>query len=831
MAVAVVASAVPIAPDLAGEALTYARNGFAIFPCRPRGKEPLTPHGFKDATTDGAQIRRWWTKWPDANIGLATGREHGIVVLDVDGEEAERLLAKLEDRHGKLPPTSRAKTGKGRHLYFVLPEDCGKVPSSNDGGLHIRADGGYAIAPPSVHPSGMRYEWDETSKQQFAEATQWLLHFARDRNGVLKALDGPTAGNGASRNGAAREGHPAHRHGKEKGYRAAFPDIHSTVSEPWTAAGERRLRSALAAIPGNDRDIWLKVGFALHDLTAADPRWPGREMRDEWSRTCLEKFDPAGQDKAWASFGRDYEVERVGIGTVYHLAKEYGWIDPFGPLATVHNETSLPAPKSGVDFAGYARTDAGNALAFRDLFGENLRFIEQWGCWIAWDGARWVEASDITLLPLARGATEEMIKSAAAQPAGDNRDGWIKHALATQRDARLRAMINLAKGEPLIRIEPDALDSDPWLLGCPNGTLDLRTGKLREPRREDYISKQIGASFDPEADCRQWRQFLQWVTQGDSELAAFLQAFAGYALTEEVREEKMCAFVGDGANGKSTFVMTLFDLLNNYAAKARSDLLVHAHGKEGAPSPDVAALHGKRLAIASETEDGCSLSEARIKDIVSNEVVAARRLHRDPFTFRPTHKIILATNHKPHVKGTDAGIWRRLAIVHFNATIEEERKIVDFREKVLRPELPGILNWAVDRLMRWTRDGLRIPASVCTATATYRAEMDTVGQWIEECTEADPAAIVPVNLLHNNYVNYLGPHGYPFGPRRFGEELERNGYTACKLTGGVRARRGLKLKSPGAMAHLKVVRRVRPGGSGASGATEPFWLFSPQERI
>jgi putative DNA primase/helicase len=268
----------------------------------------------------------------------------------------------------------------------------------------------------------------------------------------------------------------------------------------------------------------------------------------------------------------------------------------------------------------------------------------------------------------------------------------------------------------------------------------------------------------------------------------------------------MCAAFGDGANGKSTFLMTLFDLWGDYAGKARSDLLVHAQGKEGAPSPDVAALHGKRLVIASETEDGCYLSEARIKDIVSNEMITARRLHHDPFTFRPAHKIFLGTNYQPHVRGTDAGIWRRLAIVPFIATIEEERKVADFRERVLRPEQPGILNWAVKGLMKWARDGLRLPASVREAIAEYRSAMDAVAQWIEEKTDFDPASIVPVRLLHEDYVNWLGPHARSFGVRRFGEELERKGFAACKLAGGVRARRGLKLKRMELSARLKVLR-------------------------
>jgi putative DNA primase/helicase len=265
----------------------------------------------------------------------------------------------------------------------------------------------------------------------------------------------------------------------------------------------------------------------------------------------------------------------------------------------------------------------------------------------------------------------------------------------------------------------------------------------------------------------------------------------------------MCVLVGDGANGKNTFVMTLRELLGDYA---RSDLLVHAQGKEGSPSPDVAALQGKRLVIVSETEDGCQLSEACVKDITSNEDITACRKYRDPFTFRPTHKIILSTNHRPHVKGTDQGIWRRLAIVFFGAAIAEEAKVTDFRERFLRPEYSGILNWALEGLARWRRDGVRRPASVRVVTDEYRSVMDSVEQWIEERSEPDPAAVVPVNVLHSDYVNHLGPHGHPFGRRRFSEELERKGFAACKLAGGVRARRGLKLKPLGAMADLKVVR-------------------------
>ena len=198
----------PITPDLGDEALTYARNGFAVFPCQPRGKDPLTMHGFKDATSDEAEIQRRWRRCRDANIGLPTGETNGIMVVDIDGEKGERKWAKLTARFGEPPATSQVKIGRGRHLYFVLPEGRGEVKSSTNDGLDIRADGGYVVTPPSIHPNGERYAWDPESPDEFALAPEWLLDFARNPKAVLKALDGPAAAK-AALGGLPGEGRPA----------------------------------------------------------------------------------------------------------------------------------------------------------------------------------------------------------------------------------------------------------------------------------------------------------------------------------------------------------------------------------------------------------------------------------------------------------------------------------------------------------------------------------------------------------------------------------------------------------------------------------------------
>ena len=157
-------------------ALQLAQKGLAIFPCQPRGKQPACDTGLHAATTDIERIDRWWHAVPNLNIGIATGAVSGIFVLDIDGEDGEGSLLKLESEHGALPPTIEVVTGKGRHCYFRT----GKRKISNSAGqlgigLDIRGDGGYVIAPPSVHPSGRPYAWSVDTTRDFAAAPDWLL--------------------------------------------------------------------------------------------------------------------------------------------------------------------------------------------------------------------------------------------------------------------------------------------------------------------------------------------------------------------------------------------------------------------------------------------------------------------------------------------------------------------------------------------------------------------------------------------------------------------------------------------------------------------------------
>lgn len=282
-----------------------------------------------------------------------------------------------------------------------------------------------------------------------------------------------------------------------------------------------------------------------------------------------------------------------------------------------------------VDATQFRQTDAGNALLFVAMFGDDLRYIEVWHAWMLWNGERWIEASDIALTPLATQVTEHMFQWSATLT-DEPRDKLRRHAMASQKKERLRAMIDLAKGDERVRAEPSRFDADPWLLGCERVTFDLRKKKPHLPKRDDYITKSTRIAPRKEMTCPNWLALLDWAFDGDAATIEHIQRTAGYMLTGDVSEETLFAFFGGGGNGKTTVAMTLFQVLGDYAGKGRSDLLLQSQGEKGAASPDVAALHGKRLVVVSETDEHCAIAEAQVKAITSNEPIAARKLHRDP---------------------------------------------------------------------------------------------------------------------------------------------------------------------------------------------------------
>ena len=460
-------------------------------------------------------------------------------------------------------------------------------------------------------------------------------------------------------------------------------------------------------------------------------------------------------------------------------------------LQTAGGGNGVALPRNGSDF----HTDLGNARRLLGRHGEDIRFIPDWAKWMVWRNGRWEIDTDGAVMRLAKATVEALHGDAVALTNEDERTALRRHALRSQAEARLRAMVSLAETEARIVVSAGKLDADPWLLGVQNGVIDLRTGNFRPARRDDLITKRAYVAFDSGAACPNWLEFLNTVTGGNAALQSYIQRKVGYMLTGSVREETMFVLYGTGSNGKSTYRETLHSLLGDYALAADASLLTERK-KQGGATEEVARLKGRRFVAVNETAENDHLNEARIKFITSQDTISARNLYGHLFDFFPTHKTVLSTNHKPIVRGTDEGIWRRMHLIPFTVTLSKSKVEKDFRERRLMPEAAGILNWALQGAASYLAEGLNPPAAVRDATQGYRDDMDVVGQWIAQRCEVAPNASVPTGDAYRDYFQWAADEvGWEIRKLSFRRHLGDRGFGSRKGAQGQRFIVGLRLKS------------------------------------
>jgi putative DNA primase/helicase len=375
-------------------------------------------------------------------------------------------------------------------------------------------------------------------------------------------------------------------------------------------------------------------------------------------------------------------------------------------------------------------TDTTNAYRLMTEYGKDIRYNALWKKWLVWNGTHWELDNGYLIhdrgLKMIRGIYEELLKTSDIR----DRLDIEKHAMQSESARRRKALIEVAAWIPELNIITDSLDTNPWLFNVRNGTIDLKTGEIREPNPDDLITRIANVTYDPKADCPAWKKFIMEIMDYNTELIHFIQNAAGWAITGDTSEQTMFILFGTGANGKSTFLNTIMNILGDYAIATPTETFMKKIGDQ--ITNDIARLRGTRFVTTTEAEHGKRLSEPLIKQITGNDRMTARFLYGEFFNFVPTFKIWMATNYKPVIKGTDHGIWRRIKLIPFITRIEEERQDKHLEQKLME-EASGILNWLIEGAMRWCKEGLKTPNVIISATAEYRAEMDIIGNFLKEC--------------------------------------------------------------------------------------------------
>jgi P4 family phage/plasmid primase-like protien len=697
--------------------------------------------------------------WRHASAMVTRARELGLIALVCDSNGAGGYHVRI---FFKKPIPAAVAHWLGTRLVADWAEHGLKKPPEvfpKQPGVSIDQPFGNWLRAPAKHhrrghwtriydPEGGRWLDGEPAVRRLLDVAgddpSKVLAFYRAEEAARAEAAGATGGRPASKPQRRRDGRP----------------------------DEATVRAAVAALPEDWADVyggergntaWLGTGMALHDWDPAR----GLPIWKEFSARCPSKCDPAVCDEKWATFTQGGGLT---VGTIFKEAERCGWQPPWARNGRAHagrNGHAGPRPRDKGRDDGrtlgvattltdeprrFHLTDLGNAERLVARHGADLRFCHPWGRWLVWDGRRW--ALDVTgaARRRAKETVRQIFAEAAEEEHPDRREAIVKHAFASEKRDRIAALLALAESEEDVPILPDDMDRDGWAFNCRNGTLDLRTGELRPHRREDLITKICPHHYDPAADCPAWTATLKLFFAGNAGLIDYWQRVCGCAMAGVVRDHILPVAYGTGSNGKSTILGALLEVFGlDYAMKAPPDMFM-AKKTDSHPT-DRADLFGKRLVVAIETEAGRRLNEVMVKELTGGDRVRARRMREDFWEFSPTHTLIMGTNHKPGVRGTDNGIWRRMRLIPFAVSIGDDEADKSMPEK-LRRESPGILAWCVRGCLAWQARGLDAPKEVTAATADYRKQQDLIGAFLDECTARGPNYRVKSGDLYQRYCNW-----------------------------------------------------------------------------
>lgn len=746
-------------------------------------------------------------------VGLAMRADLGIVALDFDncvsaeGEIAPHVLALTEGTYAEFSPSRR-----GVRAFFR-----GQLQNRKDHavGFEVFCSSGYVTVTGQETPDCEMWGWE------VVEVSDALLDYYQERFG--KAATAAATGD---------------------------DDWLLSLSSKIGLTIER----AKAMLDVLDADIgyddWLAAGQCLHhEFDGSDA---AREVWREWSKGSDKYPGDRTIDGKWSSFGNyvgtpltaawllkhskvatvvaRYEAEGEWKAKVREVEDDYDLREKVCPeiardtrLGDIERETLaqivmarlrtlgtplpiksvrklLTPPSSMVPTVKQSRpmTEFGNAERMLDRFGRSLMYVPELAAWHVWTGVYWRRASEVEIEHYAK-ETVSRLKDESADYEGSS-EFWAFCAIS-QQARMVRNMVALAASDPRVMVPVEELDREKYMLGVQNGVVDLRTGKLMPPDSDMRVTRVCSCNYRPGARAELWQRTVLDVFNDDLEMSAFFQRLVGYMALGNPTEDIMVIAHGNGSNGKSTVFGTLRKVLGGYARSANAETFVAdgRSGNAGGAREDLVRLRGARMVYVNEPDEQGELREGTVKGMTGGDAITARGLWaKESIEFMPSWVVVMPTNHKPIVKGSDNGIWRRLMLIPFTRNFENDPKIVkdDKREQKLDAEAEGVLAYIVEGARAYLRDGLSPPSIVRNAREQYRSQMDLLSEWVEDRCEVNVAFREQTQRLWQSWEEYARERGilrYVPSSIALGRRLDQR-FPSEKGPRGVRMRIGLRLK-------------------------------------
>jgi P4 family phage/plasmid primase-like protien len=722
----------PEADTLTG-ALAYAGAGLYVGPIRTDDSKHagnILGNDWPSKTSRDSKTIISWFAGRNLGVFIHVGRS-GLWVADVD--DPDRLPAVLATAIADLRPPFQSsrpdQRGRG-HAVFATPP--GRTLGNSIKGLgkgwgEARGKNGIIVAAPTPRNDGGRYRWLRTGPAPVLPSS------------VADLLPEAGPGAGAVDDAALSAFLTTHT-------RADRPTLLKAVTNAFMADVEANGSRHDAA---RDASCWAMREAACGFYPAHDAAVAVRDLY----------IAARSQDRDNGRDGVDTGTARAEYRSILAWAIAQVDLDDLEQRRNGVNSRTSDQHQELALADGHRATDVGNADRLAALADGHIRYVHAWSKWIVYtDGVWQIDTSDALITELAKVVARKMFRQAAAL-AGDQRDAMWKWAKRSETTPSIRAMIHLTRGISGILVDHTALDQRPWLLNVANGTIDLRTARLLDHDPEHLLTKVIPLTYDAHAAAPQFEKFLERIMP-DRNVRSYLHRFVGYSATGLIREHVFPIWWGDGSNGKSTLIGLIRQALGDYAISAARDLFMAS--KYESHDTKYADLFGRRLATRTETRDGGNLDEARVKELTGGDPMKGRRMREDYWEFEPSHKLVLATNHKPRIEGTDHAIWRRVHLVPFTEKIVEPELDPELPEK-LQAELPGVLAWIVRGCAEWQKHGLKVPSKVQAATAAYKGESDLTARFLDECgielRPDDPAAWERSSVLTEMHRKWCDDNG------------------------------------------------------------------------